>query len=80
MRTEFQVVEDRPELIRDTYSKGITNRDTSAYNRYMVGAMARRSRHEQLDETVEEINNIKQEMSEMKDMLRQLLTNKVNGN
>ena len=46
----------------------------------MVGAMARRSRHEQLDETVEEINNIKQEMSEMKDMLRQLLENKSNGN
>jgi DNA anti-recombination protein RmuC len=80
MRTEFQVVEDRPELIRDPYSKGITNRDTSAYTNYMNGAHKRKSRQEKLDETVEEINTIKQEMSEMKDMLRQLLENKSNGN
>ena len=39
-----------------------------------------RKRKEKLNETVEEINNIKQEMSEMKDMLRQLLENKSNGN
>jgi len=76
MKPNYQIVEDSPELIRDTYSKGITNRDTSAYERYMQGALARKSRKEKLDETVEEINTIKQEMSEMKDMLRQLLEKK----
>jgi hypothetical protein len=35
---------------------------------------------QKLDNTVDEINIIKQEMSEMKDMLRQLLENKTNGN
>ena len=80
MKPDFQVVEDNPELIRDTYSKGITNRDTSAYQNYMNGALARKSRKVKLDETVEEINTIKQEMSEMKGMLRQLLENKSNGN
>ena len=80
MKTDYQFVEDSPELIRDAYSKGITNRDTSAYDRYMQGALARKARKEKLNETVEEINNIKQEMSEMKDMLRQLLENKSNGN
>ena len=70
MKPDYQIVEDSPELIRDTYSKGITNRDTSAYDRYMQGALERNARKEKLNETVEEINNIKQEMSEMKDMLR----------
>ena len=80
MKPDYQIVEDSPELIRDTYSKGITNRDTSAYERYMQGALERKARKEKFNETVEEINNIKQEMSEMKDMLRQLLENKSNGN
>ena len=32
---EYEVVEDHPHLIRDTYSKAITNRDVDAYNTYM---------------------------------------------
>lgn len=78
-RPEFAVVEDHPELIRDTFSKGITNRDTDAYNRYMNAAVKRKKRNSQINETVEEINNIKNEMSEMQNVLQQIL-NKVNGN
>ena len=50
MKPDFQVVEDNPELIRDTYSKGITNRDTSAYDRYMNGALARKARKEKQEQ------------------------------
>lgn len=70
---EYEVVEDYPHLIRDTYSKAITNRDVDAYNTYMSAALKRKERHTQLDKQEEEINSIKQEMSEMKEMLRQLL-------
>ena len=66
IKPKYQVVEDRPELIRDTYSKGITNRDTSAYEKYMESASR-------------EINILKEQMSEMQDVLQQIL-NKVNGN
>ena len=76
MKPDYQIVEDSPELFGTLTAKGITNRDTSAYERYMEGALARKRRKEKLDETVEEINNIKQEMSEMKEMVRQLLENK----
>ena len=79
MSHKYEVVENHPELIRDVFSKGIANRDTDAYKKYMAAAIKRKERNSKLDETVEEINNIKQEMSDMKDMLRQLL-NKVNGN
>ena len=71
--SEFKVVEDRPELIRDTFSKGIVNRDVSAYESYMEVAQKRKQRRAQIDNSLEEINSIKQEMSEMKEMLRQLL-------
>jgi len=80
MSHEFEIVEDHPELIRDTFSKGITNRDKDAYTTYMASAVKRKERNSRLDDTVEEINTIKNEMTEMKDMLRQLITNKVNGN
>ena len=72
-------VEHHPELRRDEYSKGITNVDNAAYTNYMQGALARRQRNQTLEQNTKEINNLKQDVSEVKDMLRQLL-NKQNGN
>ena len=72
-------VEHHPELRRDEYSKGITNVDNDAYTNYMQGALARRQRNQTLEQNTTEINNLKQDVSEVKDMLRQLL-NKQNGN
>jgi uncharacterized protein YdcH (DUF465 family) len=72
-------VEHHPELRRDEWSKGITNVDNTSYNNYMNGAIARKNRNYTLEENTKEINNLKEDMSEVKDMLRQLL-NKENGN
>ena len=72
-------VESHPELRRDEYSKGITNVDHAAYSNYMQGALARKQRAATLEENTKEINNLKQDVSEVKDMLRQLLS-KQNGN
>jgi len=67
-------VEHHPELTRDEYSKGITNVDTDAYTRYMNGARARQERAKTLETHSKEINNIKEDVSEIKDMLQQLLS------
>ena len=72
-------VEHHPELRRDEWSKGITNVDNDAYTKYMNGALASKNRAKTLEENTKEINNLKQDMSEVKDMLRQLLS-KQNGN
>ena len=72
-------VEHHPELRRNEYSKGITNVDNDAYTNYMNGALARKNRNATLESNTKEINNLKQDMSEVKDMLRQLLS-KQNGN
>ena len=68
-------VEHYPELRRDEYSKGITNIDNDAYTRYMHGAVVRKQRNSTLEENTKEINNLKEDVSEIKDMLR-LLINK----
>ena len=74
-----QKVESHPELSRDEYSKGITNIDNDAYSKYMQGATARKERNITLRNNTEEINNLKEDMSEIKDMLRQVIS-KQNGN
>ena len=74
-----QKVEHHPELARDEYSKAVTNIDNDSYTNYMNGAMARKQRNAILESNTEEINSIKEEVSEIKDMLRQLISNQ-NGN
>ena len=53
------VVEDHPHLVRDSYSKAITNRDTQAYENYMSAALKRKERNSQLENQQQEINIIK---------------------
>ena len=67
-------VEHHPELRRDEYSKAITNVDNDAYTNYMNGALARKNRNQTLEENTKEINNLKEDVSEIKDMLQQLLS------
>ena len=74
-----QKVEDHPELSRDEYSKGIANIDNDSYTKYMKGASARKQRNATLQSNTEEINNLKEDMLEIKDMLRQVIS-KQNGN
>ena len=73
-----QKVEKHPELSKDEYSKGITNIDNDAYKNYMQSAVVRKERNAILENNTEEINNLKEDVSEIKDMLRQLIS-KQNG-
>ena len=68
-----QKVESHPELEKDEYSKGVTNIDNDAYKKYMRSAITRKERNAILENNTEEINNLKEDVSEIKDMLRQLI-------
>ena len=74
-----QKVESHPELAKDEYSKGITNIDNDAYKKYMQSAMTRKERNALLETNTKEINNLKEDVAEIKDMLRQIIS-KQNGN
>ena len=68
-----QKVEKHPELEKDEYSKGVTNIDNDAYKNYMQSAVVRKDRNAILENNTKEINNLKEDVSEIKDMLRQLI-------
>ena len=70
-----QKVESHPELARDEYSKAVTNVDNDAYTKYMRAATARKERNAALESNTEEINSLKEDVLEIKDMLRQLISN-----
>ena len=74
-----QKVEHHPELARDEYSKAVTNIDNDSYIKYINGALTRKQRNAALECNTEEINSLKEDVSEIKDMLRQLIS-KQNGN
>ena len=68
-----QKVESHPELAKDEYSKGITNIDNDAYTKYMRSAIVRKERNASLEKNTEDINNLKEDMLEIKGMLQQLI-------
>ena len=74
----LQPVKDHRNLARDTDSGAIVNIDRSAY----LNALERHKNKEKQKETIENntnnINSIKQEVSDIKEMLGKLLEGKIN--
>jgi len=62
---DYSPVEDNPKLVRDNYSKAIINTDSEAYDAYM-------KRKKKAIEKENELQNLKKEVSEIKDLLIQI--------
>jgi len=60
-------------LIRDSKSKAIVNVATSDYELYMKRAKMRSEQSDQIRETVKEINLLKQELMEIKSLLKEVI-------
>jgi hypothetical protein len=63
-------VEGYQSLIRDTNSNGIVNTNTTEYSIYMARARAREKQGDEIRNAVKEINNLKSELREIKDLLK----------
>ena len=70
MNIKYLKVEDENNLIRDTYSKAILNTDTSALKRHET----RMKLQEKEKNRENEINNLKKEISEIKELLLTLIS------
>lgn len=68
-------VEGHSSLVRDTYSNGIVNTNVSEYQLYMKRIKAREQQGDQIRNACKEINNLKQELFEIKKLLKDLGTN-----
>jgi hypothetical protein len=66
-------VKDRDGLVRDLSSGAIINNNASEYENYIKKRNAAKKLREDLDEHSKEINNIKNDISEIKQMLITLI-------
>ena len=67
-----QKVEDNPDLVRDTNTNALLNTSLSSLENYKK----RKRRQKEIDRALEEINSMKVEIAELKEMLRQILQSK----
>ena len=66
-------VEGHRSIIRDTNSNGLINKDTNAYELHVRRIREARQSSNDLRSAVRDINNLKQEMSEIKDLILKLV-------
>ena len=60
-------------LVRDTKTNAIVNTSTSEYTIYMERVKAREKQVDQIRNVVKEINNLKSELREIKDLIKEKL-------
>ena len=71
--TNYTPVEGSSSLYRDTESTAIINRDKKAYLAYMKRKKEAENKNVELDQMKEDLNNVKGELGEIKDLLSTLV-------
>ena len=66
-------VEGHAHLVRDLKTQAIVNTDSDAYARYMTRKAKQAEKEDELRSVVREINTIKAEMFEIKNLLKEKL-------
>ena len=67
-------VENHPDLVRDTRSHAIINKNRSAYEQAKRRATEAQKARDEIRTATREINNIKSEMHEIKSLLKELVS------
>ena len=67
-------VEGHPDLVRDSQSHAIINRNRGAYERAKKRAQEAQESRDEIRTATREINNIKSEMHEIKSLLEKLVS------
>mgnify|MGYP005994242629 FL=1 len=66
-------VKGHTHLVRDLKSQAIINTDSDAYARYMARKAKQSKKDDEMRKIVREVNEIKSEMFEIKDLLKKVL-------
>ena len=75
MKEVYTQVEGHPDLVRDNTSHAIINRNSSAYEQARKRAAAAQAQRDDIRDTTREINHLKSEMHEIKNLLKELVGN-----
>ena len=70
---KFVEVEGKSDLVRETGSKAIINRNKNAYDLAIKRAKSAQEQRDELRDTTREINILKCEMHEIKSLLQELV-------
>jgi wobble nucleotide-excising tRNase len=73
---DFLKVEGHASLVRDPTTGAIINNNRTEYEVYLATRSKTEAREAEISQHTEDINNIKNELQEIKGLLLQLLTNK----
>ena len=74
MSREYTPVEGYPDLVRDSESHAIINRNRSAYDIAKKRAADAQRQRDEIRNTTREINTLKSEMHEIKKLLKQIVS------
>jgi hypothetical protein len=66
---KYTKVKDEPELIRDMESKAVLNNSPASLFSYKK----KREKHREIDQSIADINTMKQEMNELKMLLNRII-------
>lgn len=69
-------VEGHASLVRDTATGAILNNNRTEYEEYLAKKRQAEAREVEISQHTEDINNIKNELSDIKQLLKQLLSTK----
>ena len=76
MKENYIPVEGHADLVRDSNSHAIINRNTGAYEKAKRRAAAAQAQRDEIRDTTREINHLKSEMHEIKNLLKELVGNR----
>ena len=65
-------VQGHSNLVRDLKSQAIINTDSDAYARYMARKAKQSKKDDEMRSVIREVNTLKTEMREIKDLLREI--------
>ena len=75
MKESYIPVEGHADLVRDSTSHAIINRNVGAYEQAKSRAAAAQRQRDEIRDSTREINHLKSEMHEIKNLLKELVGN-----
>ena len=76
MKESYIPVEGHTDLVRDNKSNAIINRNYGAYEQANRRAASAQKQRDEIRDTTREINHLKSEMHEIKNLLKELVGNR----
>ena len=69
----MDIIQGRTDIVRDPSTRAVINVDTSSHETAVAASKARQLAKEQLKTNTTDINSIKEELSDIKSLLKQLV-------